>query len=520
MTIQQVTFCSSSLSDSQSVKLCSNNSDGIRCQLLTHPRRTSILQQLPLIPPHVQSTFGTSLRKYAAASQASALTSRLASCSSTSDLEALLSSHAAAVTPMDAPALLMCAVGLLQPPETSLYLPDSSVQLLNRVSELVAGTLPQLDTSAACTLLQALGTARHAPANGLLQLLLQKLTAAAGSGGLTAVAPELLAGALWGLARLEHYEEELVGQLVGALQSKVLALSPRGIGQLVFGLSQLRHYDAPLLQQLSSSLKELSQRGALGELTDRQLTDAALGFGALAWEDEALYQGLCKQLVGREVGQVGTQELCSMSLALALANVWSPELTAALVSELPKRMAGGSGGGQARPSLEQLRWVFRYLIQGELTGQMLESGDAAAYDTLRERAVHAWDMMLEGQESSLQKNVRKALRRVMGPETRMAGQQTTPDGLFLMDMAFIDAAGTRWALQVDGPANFVANDPRRQVGMALLRNRMLQVSGYRVAVVPAVGWPSGEAAQEEVLRELLSQQGVGLPPKGDDGSRI
>jgi hypothetical protein len=72
------------------------------------------------------------------------------------------------------------------------------------------------------------------------------------------------------------------------------------------------------------------------------------------------------------------------------------------------------------------------------------------------------------------------------------------------------------AVEVDGPTHFLASHPGEQDGSSLLRNRLLEKSGWRVLVVPVTDFQRArlknpqapDEGRREYLLQLLEEQGL------------
>jgi len=86
-------------------------------------------------------------------------------------------------------------------------------------------------------------------------------------------------------------------------------------------------------------------------------------------------------------------------------------------------------------------------------------------------------------------------------------EQVTADGLFVVDIVAVTAAGTRLALEVDGPQHFLRPGFTR-TGPSQFRDRSLAARGFKVAVVPFFEWYAlqGPMQQQAYLLGKLGHQ--------------
>ena len=158
-------------------------------------------------------------------------------------------------------------------------------------------------------------------------------------------------------------------------------------------------------------------------------------------------------------------------------------------------------------------------LAGGLSGAL--SAEQLAQCAAAWRQDQEWSM--QQPRSQLERSVLRCAQRLPSL-TGCAGQQPTPDGAFVADVAATQApSGCLVAIEADGPSHCLP--PGRAVtGYTWARNRALEARGYVVVSVPYWRWDGaeGDPLREDALlaarveAEVLRASGTAASTEDDE----
>eukprot|EP00192_Tetraselmis_astigmatica_P007738 CAMPEP_0117658526 /NCGR_PEP_ID=MMETSP0804-20121206/5908_1 /TAXON_ID=1074897 /ORGANISM="Tetraselmis astigmatica, Strain CCMP880" /LENGTH=696 /DNA_ID=CAMNT_0005465047 /DNA_START=44 /DNA_END=2134 /DNA_ORIENTATION=- len=144
----------------------------------------------------------------------------------------------------------------------------------------------------------------------------------------------------------------------------------------------------------------------------------------------------------------------------------------------------------------------------------LDPGASALPGPLFNKALRAWKQSMSNSSSSSegQEEICQLLRGFRLPAQL---EYKTANGLFTIDIAIPAArgGGPGVAVEVDGPRHYTTSRPHREIGLTVLRRRLLEAQGWTVVNLPLHEWnPMGgdRDRQEEWLRRKFEAAMVEL----------
>jgi len=220
----------------------------------------------------------------------------------------------------------------------------------------------------------------------------------------------------------------------------------------------------------------------LGDFSNQGLSNVLLGFASLDYEPIVHKSALLSKMKGRVVDlshSMSEQDIGNNSWSLAVLDrrQCDREYAQALASAV-QRVFASDPRNFSESGWSQIWQADRWLASREGSPRLLTPESLAyAEDVLRKRIMAA-----TVRTSKLQKDVAKVLQSMGVAHTV---EHPLLDGLVSVDI-YIEASNT--IVEVDGPSHYATNDPSRRLGHTVFRNRLHQVSGFNVVVVPYWEW--------------------------------
>lgn len=210
--------------------------------------------------------------------------------------------------------------------------------------------------------------------------------------------------------------------------------------------------------------------------------------------DRALVTRMLQRLLLR-LDETNVQNVCNALWGSVALQVYERELAARLAAWVEGRL--GSVVLEGQTQLLQTHMAYDLLAPPREKCTLLSPG-----------VVQSWQHAVEERQqqgatdSRLQRSVLKAARALLAAWD-VQGEGQIDGHMFHVDIVATCAKGTKLIVEVDGPSHFAANEPTRELGHTVLRNRMLRALGYVVVPVPYWGWRRAPD-QSDYLQQLLN----------------
>eukprot|EP00873_Tetraselmis_striata_P046235 jgi/Tetstr1/466499/TSEL_011006.t1 len=327
------------------------------------------------------------------------------------------------------------------------------------------------------------------------------------------IASSCLSVCVWSLARLDFNPSRKLLALSATAMRRFLRhgdVKPQSLGQFMWALSSLRWYD-PELQDMVGSLLEKqlgaspggcgtgdgggSNGGNHGLDDIRQYNQLLMSFATFGHHSpvlgrlvEALAEHVEERWLASESPESVNQAVTNCLWAMALLDMLDAPVTDRLIEVLGACQAGVPSLNRLLPQL--------YHVPPHQQAQAKEAWRGNCLVTVT---------------SEFQESIFRVLSQLV-PDVKM--EDMSEGGMFMIDMAFRDAAGKRVAVEADGPRHFTNSVPVRTLRAYELRNDMLRAEGYIVVNIPFYDWHlKFETEQEQLvyLRQLMADHGVTLP---------
>lgn len=362
--------------------------------------------------------------------------------------------------------------------------------------------------------------------------------------------PQAISNSLWAVATMQQRIADLhVHYLVGALIAKAMYAKPHEISAVLWALVMLRlrlpeHQLVQLQDALCSKMTEAPLPAvvmavwACGHFSylPRQVLSHPQLFKFLATAEVQSLVNLawaCGHLGHRDVGliraviqhiqrQLQDKHSCQpMQLSLLPTVSWAVAVLglqqlADDAKSLIARVPFDSKNNMQLQQLYQIHMWLQDIQHGDAHG-LLGVLDPAQIQCCR-TACSSLDTSPQcnntavstASVTSLQQQVFKALCSLqMTWQEAPRMEQSSSDGLLVVDIVCRTAAGQLVAIEVDGPSHFVAPD-NTLTGPTLYRNAALQARGYNVISIPYFEWTclGRGRAQKQYLMQRLGTAGV------------
>jgi hypothetical protein len=327
-------------------------------------------------------------------------------------------------------------------------------------------------------------------------------------------APKGVANVIWGVATMgQQVSSNQLQQLLGALAGKLPSASPQDMAMTMWGVARLQpqpFFPAPLLEP---EAKQAIIR-MVPAMIPQNLANIAWACGIWGYGDEQLLLPLFNRardtfllLRGssrREAG-ASVQNLANMCWAAAVLNMQQ------LVSHVEQFAAAISSRWEDVVAEEklQLYQVHMWLLDLDRSSKGLLG--CLSEEQLQECG-DQWQKQIG--EIAASAKTSPAHQAVYSAAAEMSGLRDPPqlegltkDGLHSIDVRVVTIAGSKIAIEVDGPQHFRQPD-LLPTGTTQWRNRSLAARGYVVVSVPPWEWSGLRAAERVGYLEGKIQQGL------------
>ena len=305
---------------------------------------------------------------------------------------------------------------------------------------------------------------------------------------------KLKGGSLQSRRTRDEEHEQVCRMIVGRALEHVQSFGPREIPIFMWSLAKMRYQPgAELLVVISRRAVATS-----GEFIPQGVANLMWSLATLGLEPAAeLTAAMSRQAaaLSREFNQ---QEFLNLMWSLAVleadieTEIWRRFLHASIVS----------GDTLSDAALSQLHQIALCMELGLIACPLTPEEALGPLSSPRCRA--AFERSVP-RGSRLQRSVG---RRLQAMGLALAEEAREPRTGYSIDFVVRRGAAEEWALEVDGPSHFVRGGARpRRNGATLLKRRVLERVGWRVAAVDYWVWGEcsarGAAAEREYLEGLL-----------------
>merc|ERR1712003_299870 len=268
---------------------------------------------------------------------------------------------------------------------------------------------------------------------------------------------------------MERFEEEIDRKL-GDFNSQDIANS-------IWAFATLGH--KPSVGVLKRFEEEIDRK--LSDFNSQHISNVLLGFASLDYVPTVRKPALLSKMEGRVADMshsMPEQHIANSSWSLAVLDRGRSdrEYVQALASAV-QRVFASDPRNFPESAWTQIWQADRWLASREGSPRLLTAESLAYAENVLKRFMAA-----TAKTSKLQKDVAKVLQSMGVAHTV---EHPLLDGLVSVDI-YIEASNT--IVEVDGPSHYATDDLSRPLGHTVFRNRLHQVSGFNVVVVPYWKW--------------------------------
>lgn len=286
---------------------------------------------------------------------------------------------------------------------------------------------------------------------------------------------QTVSNVLWTYATLGvHPGVELLDRLAAFILKSAGSFKAQELSNSCWSYARFGHYPGDeVLQTFERCLLERRE-----EYTTQALANTSVGLSYFGGSGEGGLRKLFDDIPPSwfRLREGNSQDISNIVWAIASVGAFESQVYKAAVRELFRRDVTDFQD-------EGLKALFHARLMQHDFAPDKDEVDVVYPDWVADKGLKPWlEQAEDTRVSTFQQNVTDAVKRA-GYEPTM--EALTEDGLLSMDICLNDK---KLAIECDGPTHFYSNAPEKMTQKTLIRNRHLEVRGWKVIMIPYYEW--------------------------------